>query len=52
MKTLIFTIGLIGGISLTSIIVYFGFKPACATYTSYQKTSEIINQIPFIGDKK
>jgi len=52
MKTLIFVIGLLMGLGMTSTIVWFSFKPVCNSYQTYQKTSEIVKNIPFLGGDK
>lgn len=52
MKLLLFLLGLIGGIGITAMIVYFAFKPACATYTTYQQASETLKKVPFFGGDK
>lgn len=52
MKTLIFVIGLLLGLGMTSTIVWFSFKPVCNTYTTYKQTTEIVEKLPFFGGKK
>ena len=52
MKLTVFIIGIIGGIAMTSSIVWFSFKPVCSAFTTYQKTTEMAKKIPFWGEKK
>lgn len=52
MKLLLFLLGLVSGISLISVLVWFSFKPVCNTYTTYQQASETLKKVPFFGGDK